>query len=189
MKVSDTTFLKKAGKEFCLIPTHVDDLFAFYSPGGEKFRDELVLILGKRITLKSLGKTTRMLSVQLLDYRMKGELHLSQSDYIQEFLERFNFTSVRVRQTPTKSSGNPEGETVEPLCKARKPAEIQVHDPTPIDQPVKQATGCLNWILMTRLDCTRALRFIQKLVDKSPKHAWQRIIWLAGYLRGTIEMH
>ena len=53
--VDPATYLRRQGKAFLAIGTHVDDLFVVFNRSGAKLKDELWKYLNEKLTIKDLG--------------------------------------------------------------------------------------------------------------------------------------
>jgi hypothetical protein len=66
-------FLKKQNEAFCIVATHVDDIFVLFNPQGKKFRDELFFSLTSKFELQNLGEISFALQTKKFrDKQKKG---------------------------------------------------------------------------------------------------------------------
>jgi hypothetical protein len=101
-------FFAKIGNAWCIVSTHVDDIFVLFNEEGEKIRDQLFSTFLKYVDIGNLGTISWALKTHIQRDREKGILKISQELFTKEFLggcEGFdgvsNFASV-----PTVTSGN-----------------------------------------------------------------------------------
>ena len=141
------TYVKREGKSFVVIGTHVDDLFVLFNPAGLRMKQKLWAYLGTKLTIKSLGEAKWTLQMLIQLDPKEGVLKLSQESFITEVLRRFNMANCKCVPTPAIESGEEAGMSEADLpVTAEAIAEIA-------DLPFLEVIGCLWWLAqMTRLD-------------------------------------
>ena len=75
------------GTAFCVVATHVDDIFPLFNSAGRKLRDELFQNFSKNFEISDLGDVSWCLKTAILRDRVGGVLKVSQELYIHDFLE------------------------------------------------------------------------------------------------------
>ena len=73
---------------FCLISTHVDDIFVLYSEKGKLYADILRKKFFSEITVENLGPISWALKTAILRDRERGILKISQEQFTTEYLEK-----------------------------------------------------------------------------------------------------
>jgi len=98
-------FLKKQNEAFCIVATHVDDIFVLFNPQGKKFRDELFFSLTSKFELQNLGEISFALQTKFFRDKQKGFLTISQEHCTLNFLERRGFLGQKGVDTPAVETG------------------------------------------------------------------------------------
>ena len=178
--VDPATYAWHSGKAFVYIGTHVDDLFVVYNPEGKKQRETLWKHLSTHLTIKDLGEAKWTLQMSIQRDAKQGVLKLSQENFINEVLRRFNMVNCNVAPTPAVDSG------AEATMAEEDVAEAQLKE---IDGlPFQELIGCLWWLTqMTRLDIFVALQRASNWVSKPSIKLWRWLVRILKYLAGTRE--
>ena len=87
------TYIKRDGDRWCVLPTHVDDLFP--TSNCPAMVDELWKALSSELLMKDLGAVASALKTTVQYDRAGGVLKLSNTPFIMDMLERYDLTSVR----------------------------------------------------------------------------------------------
>ena len=78
----------KGEKSFCLVSTHVDDIFVLFNKTGKIFRDELFKKILTDIKIENLGPISWALKTLILRDRLSGKIKISQELFTREFLAK-----------------------------------------------------------------------------------------------------
>jgi hypothetical protein len=85
---------------FCIVGTHVDDMFPTYNKTGKTLRDRLWGILTTGMELKNEGDASWALKTRIQYDRGAGVMKISQEAYTDEMLVRFGCVGVKASKTP-----------------------------------------------------------------------------------------
>ena len=91
-------FQKFSDDDFIILLLYVDDMLIV---GKNKSRIAVLKKqLSKSFAMKDLGPAKKILGIQIHRHRDRKELFLSQKQYIEKVLKRFNMTDAKVVSTP-----------------------------------------------------------------------------------------
>ena len=95
-------FVKKfSNGEFIILLLYVDDMLIVGCDTGKI--DKLKKELNKSFEMKELGSGSRILNIKISRDRMNGKLWLSQKNYIEKVLDKFNMGKVKPVSSPLRS--------------------------------------------------------------------------------------
>ena len=163
-------YIKHEGNSIMFIALYVDDLLI----AG----NDLAAILSvkdefkKRFKMKDLGEASEFLGMQIKRDRDGGTLTLSQPDYIDTILERFNMTDAKTANIPMSPSLtlNSEPTSEDPPCNA----------------PYRMAVGSLIWLMIgTRPDIAFAVGKLSKFCENPRQSHWNAVKHLLRYVKYT----
>jgi hypothetical protein len=170
-------YLVKNEKGFCMVSTHVDDIFVLFNEAGKVFRDSLFESILKDIPIENLGPVSRALKTSILRDREKGILKISQEQYCREFLERAGPSKFPPLKSPATNPNFPEDHS---------------HDDSldRVDESLKknfqQDIGAFWWLAqISRPDIYFAVHRCAQMVHKPTKRLGQRIQKIKDYLSLT----
>ena len=161
---------------WCVIGTHVDDLFPLYNKEGRVLRDRVFKALEKRVKVKNEGPVKWALKILIERDREAGVMKISQGQFAREVLQRFGFDGGYSDVTPTYDQG---------------PNSVMSEEDTPKDSeeiaklhaqyPYYEALECLWWLANTsRPDIYFSVFQASQYVAKPSKKLW---IWISKIFR------
>jgi hypothetical protein len=166
---------------FCIVGTHVDDMFPTYNKKGKPLRDRLWGILTKGMELKHEGDASWALKTRIQYDRGAGIMKISQEAYTEEMLVRFGCVNVKTSTTPAYDQG-PMSEMLEEDF----PATEALLDVTMKKYPFKEAVGCCWWLVtISRVDILPATHKASRYLSRPSEKLWKWLMKILRYLRGT----
>ncbi|CAA0842073.1 Uncharacterized mitochondrial protein AtMg00810 [Striga hermonthica] len=139
----------------------------------------LKIQLSKEFDMKDLGPTKKILGMQITRDKQKGVLQLSQAEYINRVLQRFNMDKAKPVNTPLARHFR--------LSKDQSP---QTKEEEEFMAKILYAStiGSLMYAMVcTRLDIGHEVGVVSKFMPKPGKAHWEAVKWILRHLRGTIE--
>jgi hypothetical protein len=166
---------------WCVIGTHVDDLFPLYNKEGRGLRDRVFKALEKRVKVKNEGPVKWALKILIERDREAGVMKISQGQFVREVLQRFGFTGEYTESTPAYDQGPNSVMSDEDMPTA--PEDIaRLHEL----YPFYEAIGCLWWLArISRPDIHFPVFQASQYVSKPSKKLWLWISKIFRYLSVT----
>jgi hypothetical protein len=177
-KADACVFFRIENLAFCIVSTHVDDIFALYSKEGKRFRDQLFESILADLPIENLGPISWALKTMILRDRASGILKISQEQYIREFLAK----SSKNGQFPAMKS---------PVTNPNFQEKFEYDEKLDgVDENLKkqfqQDIGAFWWLAqVSRPDIYYAVHRCSKLVNKPNIRLGQRIQKIKNYLAAT----
>src|SRR6185437_12513508 len=81
----NSVFISRKDSAWCVVGTHVDDLFPLYNKEGKILVENLFKNLSKKIDIKNLGEISWALKTSIIRDRENGTLKISQHTYTKAF--------------------------------------------------------------------------------------------------------
>jgi hypothetical protein len=81
--------LSMVGQGWCVVSTHVDDLFVLFNVSGKVLRDKLWREVSSRVEVENLGPVSWALKTNILRDRVMGIIKISQEGYINDILQKY----------------------------------------------------------------------------------------------------
>ena len=126
-------------------------------------------------TIKDLGEAKYFLGIKL-DRNSNGTLRLSQTNYIENILERFNMTASKQVSSPMVPNKN----MMEHKPRSKEDASSM------ISVPYREAIGALLYLsIRTRPDIAVAVGTLAKHVQEPHMIHWEGVKRVLRYLQGT----
>ncbi|GJU87267.1 putative RNA-directed DNA polymerase [Tanacetum coccineum] len=136
--------------------------------------------LSKSFAMKDLGPAKQILGIRI--FRDKGDkkLHISQEQYIEKLLRRFNMDKAKVVSSPL----TPNFKLTDKDCPSSK-KNIEKMDRV----PYASAVGSLMYAMVcTRPDLAHAVGVVSRFLSNPGKKHWEAVKWIFRYLRGTSKL-
>ncbi|CAB1115659.1 unnamed protein product [Ectocarpus sp. CCAP 1310/34] len=156
------------GEVVGLIVIYVDDIML---SATEEEREELLASLQKRFPVKDLGDCTWYDGCAIEVDLENGTTKLSQTAYIESMLNRFNVTTTAPTPAVVDDDLGPKRD-----------------DESSVDKPVREAIGCLMWLLFTRPDIALPLNKLQKIAHSPTERMWNALVRIMSYLNETKDL-
>lgn len=133
--------------------------------------------LANEFAMKDLGAAKQILGMRINRDRANGTLKLSQTEYLEKVLKRFNMIDAKPVSTPLASHFR--------LSKEQSPKTKQEKD-FMAKVPYASAIGSLMYAMVcTRPDIAHAVGVVSRFMSNPGKHHWDAVKWILRYLRGT----
>lgn len=100
-KIEPCMYLKIHDKMTTVVTLYVDDFFIFSNDIRET--KHLKDVLASNFKIKDLGEVKKCLGVNVTVDKSKKTISLSQNDYIDQLLQKFNMSQCKTVQTPTET--------------------------------------------------------------------------------------
>lgn len=184
-------FFLRMGEAWCMVSTHVDDIFVLYNMLGKLLRDKLFQKILSYVECEDLGPVSWALKTLILRDRQAGILKISQEQYTQEYLLKQNMSGVH-KAKPTISDKN------HVLKKYSVPfvgnaSNTVDPDLDRVDETLKRGfqsdIGAMWWLAqISRPDIFYAVHRCSKLQNTPNKRLGEKIEQLKQYLAQTTSV-
>ncbi|KAE8685870.1 cytochrome P450 71A9-like [Hibiscus syriacus] len=168
-------YIKRFDNSFIILLLYVDDILVAGSDMQEIIN--LKQKLSKQFAMKDLGAAKQILGMRIKRDTKSGTLMLSQAEYINKVLSRFNMQDAKPVSTPLGVHFR--------LSKEQSPKteEERAHM---VKVSYASAIGSLMYAMVcTRPDIAQAVRAVSRYMNNSGKVHWEAAKWILRYLRGT----
>jgi len=170
-------FFKRYKSSYIILLLYVDDMLVAGSDMNEI--KNLKIQLSKEFDMKDLGTAKKILGMQITRDKQRGILQLSQAEYINCILQRFNMDKAKPVSTPLASHFR--------LSKDQSPQTEEEKD-FMAKIPYASAIGSLMYAMVcTRPDIGHAVGVVSRFMANPGKAHWEAVKWILRYLRGTTE--
>lgn len=157
-------------RNMVIIAVYVDDILIFYK--NKKERDTVKNELKRKFEMKDLGKIDSFLGMKV--NRLKEEISVDQSDYINMVLKRFGMSDCKPARTPL-----PTG------IKLEKPNSDHI---PPKEIPYQSLIGSVMYLAVcSRPDISYAVSYLSQFNNCYTSEHWSAAKRLLRYLKGTIN--
>ena len=127
--------------------------------------------------MKDLGAAKKILGMKITRNRKNRKLTLSQGEYIEKVLERFNMQDAKPVSTPLATHFKLSKE----MC-PKTQEDIEYMSKV----PYQSAVGSLMYAMVcTRPDIAHAVGVVSRYMSNPGKQHWLAVKWILRYLRGT----
>ncbi|KAK3019998.1 hypothetical protein RJ639_003346 [Escallonia herrerae] len=175
-----SSWVRKAPDILCLpldsiLYTDSDDMLVAGSSMGRI--NELKKKLASTFSMKDLGEAKQLLGMRITRDRKQKKLRLSQEEYIDKVLRRFNLHASKPVTTPLAAHFKLSNE-LSPKNREDEEYMAQV--------PYTYAVGRLMYAMVsTRPDIAHVVGVVSRFMTNPGKEHWQAVKWILRYLRGT----
>ncbi|GJT46799.1 retrovirus-related pol polyprotein from transposon TNT 1-94 [Tanacetum coccineum] len=171
--------LEKFGDDdFIILLLYVDDMLIVCKNVGRI--PQLKRDLSKSFAMKDFGPAKQIIGIRILCYRGAKKLHISQEQYIEKVLCRFNIDKAKVVSSPL----NTNFKLTNKDCPSSN-KNIEKMDRV----PYASAVGSLMYAMVcTRLDLAHVVGVISRFLSNPGKKHWEAVKWKFRYLRGTSKL-
>lgn len=168
-KIEPCIFFKNFADSLIIIALYVDDFFVFYSNHQEA--KTLKIELKKHFHIKDLGPISNILGIKVARNRSRGELKISQEQYIKKVLDRFEMSNCGTVNSPLEQNQ-----------KFSVAGEF-------VDVPYQQLIGSIMYLsVCTRPDISFSVSFLSQFNNTHTKEHWVGAKRVLKYLKGTKDM-
>ncbi|KAE8691518.1 Vacuolar-sorting receptor 1 [Hibiscus syriacus] len=168
-------YIKRFDNSFIILLLYVDDMLVAGSDMQEIIN--LKQKLSKQFAMKDLGAAKQILGMRIKRDTKSGTLMLSQTEYINKVLSRFNMQNAKPVSTPLGVHFR--------LSKDQSPKteEERAHM---VKMPYASAIGSLMYAMVcTRPDIAHAVGAVRRYMNNPGKIHWEAVKWILRYLWGT----
>ncbi|GJZ78165.1 putative RNA-directed DNA polymerase [Tanacetum coccineum] len=171
-------FQKFGDDDFIILLLYVDDMLIVGKNIGRIA--QLKRDLSKSFSMKDLGPAKQIIGIWIFRDRGAKKLHISQEQYIEKVLCRFNMDKAKVVSSPLTTNFK----LTDKDCPSSK-KNIEKMDRV----PYASAVGSLmNVMVCTRPDLAHAVGVVSRFLSNPGKKHWEAVKWIFRYLRGTSKL-
>ena len=166
---------RKNDGSYIILLLYVDDMLV----AGSNMQEINVLKrkLANSFAMKDLGAAKQILGMRIARDRKNHKITLSQNEYIEKVLKRFNMHNAKLVSTPFASH-----------FKLSKEMSPKTHEEMEYMSkvPYASAVGSLMYAMVcTRPDISHAVGVVSRYMNNPGKEHWMAVKWILRYLRGT----
>jgi len=169
--------LKRGEKVILYLLLYVDDILMASSS-----KDEIVKLkekLNGEFEMKDLGPTKRVLGIDILRNRDKGELFLSQLSYLKKVVERFRMSNSKTVSTPL---GHHTKLSIK-QCPQSEDEKQEMESTT----YASRVGSIMYGMVCSRPDLAYAVSIVSRFMANSGIVHWQVLKWVLRYLNGSLK--
>ncbi|GJX71625.1 hypothetical protein Tco_0308796 [Tanacetum coccineum] len=134
----------------------------------------------RSFSMKDLGPAKQIIGIRIFRDRGAKKLHISQEQYIEKVLCRFNMDKAKVVSSPLTTNFK----LTDKDCPSSK-KNIEKMDRV----PYASAVGSLMYAMVcTRPDLAHAVGVVSRFLSNPGKKHWEAVKWIFRYLRGTSKL-
>ena len=171
-------FQRFGDDDFIILLLYVDDMLIMGK--NAKRIIQLKKDLSKTFAMKDLGPAKQILGIRITRDRASRKLHISQEQYIEKVLCRFNMDKAKVVSSPLTTNFK----LTDRDCPSTK-KEIEEMDGV----PYASAVGSLMYAMVcTRPNIAHAVGVVSRFLSNPGKKHWEAVKWIFRYLRGTSKL-
>ena len=157
-------YFKRYRSSYIILLLYVDDMLVAGSDMDDIKR--LKQQLSKEFDMKDLGPAKKILGMQITRNKKKGSLQLSQAEYINRVLQRFNMGDAKPVSTPLASHFR--------LSKDQSPQTEEERE-FMVKVPYASAIGSLMYAMVyTRPDIGHAMGVVSRFISNPRKTHWEQ---------------
>jgi hypothetical protein len=167
----------KQNDSVIILGVHVDDILLAHN--DECMCNDIVAQFSKKWEITDLGQPAQLLGMHITRNGRTGAITLSQQEYIEELLVKFNMKNCKPVSTPHQagfylsSKMSPTDEN-EMLCMKKI--------------PYAELVGSLNWLSTnTRPDIATSVGTLCRFISNPGKQHWKAAQRVLAYLSGTVD--
>lgn len=168
-------FKRKNGVPVVYLLLYVDDMLVASKDLFEV--EQLKADLKSKFEMKDLGNTKRILGMDIVRSREKGQLWLSQHVYIQRVLEKF-------RMHEAEEVSVPLAQHFKLSDKHRPKTDRDVKEISQV--PYANVVGSIMYTMIcTRPDLAHSISVVSRFMANPGKHHWEALKWILRYLKSS----
>lgn len=166
-KIEPCLYTKNTGNSKTVVTLYVDDFFIFSNNDSET--ENLKSVLASHFKLKDLGEVKQCLGMSVYVDKSKGVITLSQENYVNQLLKKFNMTECKPAVTPMEAKLN-----------------INKSEKCNLELPYQQLVGSLMYLaVLTRPDIAFAVGFLSQFNNSYNLEHWSYAKRILRYLKET----
>lgn len=164
-----------AENRFVYLLLYVDDMLL--AAKGMDEITKLKKLLSSEFDMKDLGSARRILGMDIFRNREAGTLQLSQSEYLQKVLKKFNMVDCKSSNTPV--GAHFKLSAIEDASEMLNPEEI----------PYSSAVGSVMYAMVgSRPDLAYGVGLVSRYMSRPGELHWEAIKWLLRYIKGASKV-
>ena len=164
--------------DFIILLLYVDDMLIV---GMNSSRiDKLKKQLSQSFAMKDLGPAKQILGVRIHRSRKDKKLFISQEQYIEKVLERFNMNNAKVVSSPLATHFK--------LSTKQSPSTDKEKEDMERIPYASVVESLMYAMVCTRPDIAHAVGVVSRFLSNPGKEHWNAVKWIMRYLRGTSKM-
>src|SRR4030067_3506569 len=169
--------LKKGEKIILYLLLYVDDILMASSSKEEigKLKEKL----NGEFEMEDLSSAKRVIGIDIIRNREKGELFLSQASYLKKVVERFRMSNSKVVSTPL---GHHTKLSIKQCPQSED--EKKVMESTPYASGVG---SIMYGMVCSRPDLAYAVSIVSRFMANPGIVYWQALKWVLRYLNGSLN--
>ena len=142
--------------------------------------DSLKKQLSKFFAMKDLGLVKRIIGIRIERDRASKKLYMSQEQYIEKVLARFNMSKAKVVSSPLASHFKLSSRHSPSTDKEKEDMRRVLY---------ASAVGSLMYAMVyTRPDIAYAVGVVSRFLSNPGRQHWEAVKWIMRYLRGTSKL-
>ncbi|GJU76340.1 putative ribonuclease H-like domain-containing protein [Tanacetum coccineum] len=168
-QIDKTSFMKRINSDILLVQVYIDDII--FGSTKKELCIDFEKLMHKKFQMSSMGELTFFLGLQVTE--KDDEIFISQDKYVDEFLKKFGFSTMKTASTPM--------ETSKPLLKDAEAEDVDIH-------LYRSMIGSLMYLTASRpniMFAVCACRRFKVTPKVSHLHAVKRI---SRYLKGQPKL-
>lgn len=170
-------YYKRFDKSYLILLLYVDDMLIAGADASEM--DKLKKQLSERFSTKDLGEAKQILGMRIELEKATRKLYLSQANYIQNVLGRFNMDDSKPMSVPLDSHFK-LSKKESPSSKEKRAQMMKI--------PYVSAIGSIMYAMVcTRPDIAQAVGVVSRFMGDLGKQHWEAVKWVLRYLKGTMD--
>ncbi len=171
-------YFKGLKSSYIILLLYVDDMLVASANMGEIVK--LKKQLSQEFSMKDLGEAKKVLGMRISRDRKLKTLKLSQAEYIDKVLKRFNMDGAKAVSTPLGAHFK--------LSKQECPTTQDDRDEMKY-VPYSSAVGSLMYAMVcTRPDIAHAVGVVSRYMSDPGQEHWRAVKWILRYLKGTRDL-
>ncbi|WOH01606.1 hypothetical protein DCAR_0520990 [Daucus carota subsp. sativus] len=136
--------------------------------------------LSKFFDMKDLGPAQQILGMKIIRDRKARKLFLSQKEYVERVIKRFNMKNAKPVGTPLSNHFKLSKKSCPSTEKEKKMMK---------DVPYSSAVGSLMYAMVcTRPDIAHAVGVVSRYLSNPGREHWEAVKWILRYLKGTSKL-
>ena len=136
--------------------------------------------LSKFFDMKDLGPAQQILGMKIVRDRKARKLFLSQEEYVERVVKRFNMEKAKSVSTPLANHFKLSSKSCPSSEKDKKEMK---------GVPYSSAVGSLMYAMVcTRPDIAHAVGVVSRYLSNPGKEHWEAVKWILRYLKGTSRL-
>lgn len=171
-------YFRENGKgDYIYMLLYVDDILIASVDKGEV--QKLKAVLSSEFDMKDLGEAKKILGMEISRNRDKGELFISQEEYLWKVLGKYQMDQSKAVATPLGVHFDLNTATDKEWLQQEEHMKKILY---------QNAVGSIMYSMVgTRPDLAYVIGVINRFMSKPLKEHWQAVKWVLRYIRGSVD--